>query len=214
MRRHAVLHPKTNQRRGKQQYAVNNLFALFLRPQRQRYAKHAKNKRIGNQEQLTDNIVFRLVVAQPPHSANAKREEQPEQVELAPVLPDANDENADGEQKIEGEQLHKATAPGRQEQRRKISAEARQHGKTQRLLQHGQPDARRANHHQQRKRQRHRQHLPQPECAKDGQVKHAGRPALEDQRVDPLPVPQPPSNGQQNHGKQRRGGKTQLKRKQ
>ena len=107
-----------------------------------------------------------------------------------------------------------AAAAGREQQRRKITAEARQHGQAERFLHNRQSYARRANHHQQRKRQGHRQHLPQPECAKDGQIKHAGRSALEDQRVDPLPVPQPPSNGQQNHGKQRRGGKTQLKRKQ
>ena len=214
MLRHTVLHPKTDQRRGKQQHTVNDLLPFFLRPQRQRHAQHAENQRIGNQEQLADPIVFRLVITQPPQAAHAEREQQPEQVQLAPVLPDADGKNADGQQEIEREQRDKAAAPGRQQQRRKVAAEARQHGKAQRLLQHRQPDARRADHHQQRKSQHHRQHLPEPEGAKHRQVKHPGRPALEDQRIDPLPVPQSPPNRQQNNGKQRRCHEAQLKREQ
>ena len=211
---HAVLHPETDQRRGKQQHAVDNLLPFFLRPQRQRHAQDAKYQRIGNQEQLADPIVFRLVVIQPPQAAHAERKQQPEQVQLAPVLPDADSENADGKQEIEREQRHKAAAPGGQQQRRKIPAEARQHGQAQRLLQHRQPNARRANHHQQRKGQRHRQHLPEPECAKHRQVEHAGRPALEDQRIDTLLMPQPPPDRQKDDGKQRRCHEAQLKREQ
>ena len=130
------------------------------------------------------------------------------------MLPDADSKNAARQQEIEREQRDKAAAPGRQQQWRKIPAEARQHGQAQGLLQHRQPDARRADHHQQRKSQRHRQHLPEPEGAKYRQVKHPGRPALEDQRIDPLPVPQPPPNRQQNNGKQRRCHEAQLKREQ
>ncbi len=175
---HAVLHPEAYQRRGKQQHAVNNLLPFLLRPQRQRHAQHAEYQRIGNQEQLADPIVPGLVITQPPQPAHAEGKEQPEQVKLAPVLPDADSKNADGKQEIEGEQGHKAPASRRQKQRRKVSAEARQHGKAQGFLQHGQPDARGANHHQQRKGQRHRQHLPEPEGAEDRQVENTRRPAL------------------------------------
>ena len=175
---HAILHPEANQRRSKQQYAVNNLFPFFLRPQRQRHAQHAEYQRIGNQEQLAHPIVFRLIVAQPPEATHAKRKKQTEQIELAPVLPDADGENTDGKQEIEREQRHKVAASGRQEQRCQIPAEARQHGQAQGLLQHGQPDARGANRYQQRKSQRHRQHLPEPEGTKDRQVKNARRPTL------------------------------------
>ena len=98
---HAVLHPETDQRRGKQQHAVDNLLPFLLRPQRQRHAQDAEYQRIGNQEQLADPIVFRLVVIQPPQAAHAERKQQPEQVQLAPVLPDADSENPDGKQEIE-----------------------------------------------------------------------------------------------------------------
>ena len=111
--RHAVLHPEADQRRGKQQHTVNDLLPFLLRPQRQRHAQHAEDQRIGNQEQLANPIVFRLVVIQPPQAAHAEGEQQPEEIQLAPVLPDADSENADGQQEIEREQRHKAAAPGR-----------------------------------------------------------------------------------------------------
>ena len=56
--------------------------------------------------------------------------------------------------------------------------------------------------------------MPEPKRAKHRQVEHAGRPALQDQRIDALPVPQPPPDRQQNDGKQRRCHEAQLKREQ
>ncbi len=54
------------------------LLPFLLRPQRQRHAQDAEYQRIGNQEQLADPIVFRLIVIQP-QAAHAERKQQPEQ---------------------------------------------------------------------------------------------------------------------------------------
>ncbi len=69
-----VLHAKPNQRRRKQQHAINNMFAFFLRPQRQRHAQHAENNDIGNQEKLAVEPVFRPVVADAPQAADPESE--------------------------------------------------------------------------------------------------------------------------------------------
>ena len=151
MPRNGVLHAKTYQRRGKQQHAINNLLAFFLRTKRQRHAQHAKNKGVGDQEQLAAQVILRSIVLQPPQTANAKGKQQAEQIQLPPVLPDANGENADREQKIEREKCDMTAAAGGKQQRREIAAKACQHRQAECLLQNSQTHARRANRHQQRK---------------------------------------------------------------
>ena len=101
-----------------------------------------------------------------------------------------------------------AAAAGREQQRRKITAEARQHGQAERFLHNRQSYARRADRHQQRKRQGHRQHLPQAKGAKNREIERARCPTLQDQGVHRLLMPQSPSDSQQDDREQRRRDQT------